>query len=205
MSRGLGDVYKRQMQILGEFIKELSADDTQKPILSGENLFKLHDTYGFPVDLTREILQERNIGIDEERFFELMNEQKAKARSNQAFKGGWDEATANALSGLTTTFVGYKSLTADSKILAMIKDGEVTDVCNEGDEVTVVLDITPFYAESGGQVGDCGTITAGENVMQVIDTKKTGAGQFICNCHVESGCFYTDCLLYTSPSPRDTR
>ena len=180
------------MQILGEFIKELSADDTQKPILSGENLFKLHDTYGFPVDLTREILQERNIGIDEERFFELMNEQKAKARSNQAFKGGWDEATANALSGLTTTFVGYKSLTADSKILAMIKDGEVTDVCNEGDEVTVVLDVTPFYAESGGQVGDCGTITAGENVMQVIDTKKTGAGQFICNCHVESGCFYTD-------------
>ena len=121
-----------------------------------------------------------------------MNEQKAKARSNQAFKGGWDEATANALSGLTTTFVGYKSLTADSKILAMIKDGEVTDVCNEGDEVTVVLDVTPFYAESGGQVGDCGTITAGENVMQVIDTKKTGAGQFICNCHVESGCFYTD-------------
>ena len=149
------------MQILGEFIKELSADDTQKPILSGENLFKLHDTYGFPIDLTREILQEKNIGIDEERFFELMNEQKAKARSNQAFKGGWDEATANALSGLTTTFVGYKSLTADSKILAMIKDGEVTDVCNEGDEVTVVLDVTPFYAESGGQVGDCGTITAG--------------------------------------------
>ena len=180
------------MQILGEFIKELSADDTRKPILSGENLFKLHDTYGFPIDLTREILQEKNIGIDEERFFELMNEQKAKARSNQAFKGGWDEATANALSGLTTTFVGYKSLTADSKILAMIKDGEVTDVCNEGDEVTIVLDITPFYAESGGQVGDCGTITAGENVMQVIDTKKTGAGQFICNCHVESGCFYTD-------------
>ena len=129
--------------------------------MSGENLFKLHDTYGFPIDLTREILQEKNIGIDEERFFELMNEQKAKARSNQAFKGGWDEATANALSGLTTTFVGYKSLTADSKILAMIKDGEVTDVCNEGDEVTVVLDITPFYAESGGQVGDCGTITAG--------------------------------------------
>ena len=180
------------MQILGEFIKELSADDTHRPILSGENLFKLHDTYGFPIDLTREILQEKNIGIDEERFFELMNEQKAKARSNQAFKGGWDEATANALSGLTTTFVGYKSLTADSKILAMIKDGEVTDVCNEGDEVTVVLDVTPFYAESGGQVGDCGTITAGENVMQVIDTKKTGAGQFICNCHVESGCFYTD-------------
>lgn len=73
-----------------------------------------------------------------------MNEQKAKARSNQAFKGGWDEATANALSGLTTTFVGYKSLTADSKILAMIKDGEVTDVCNEGDEITVVLDVITF-------------------------------------------------------------
>ena len=180
------------MQILGEFVKELSAEDSKMPILSGENLFKLHDTYGFPIDLTREILQEKNIGIDEERFFELMNEQKAKARSNQAFKGGWDEATATALNGLTTTFVGYKSLSSDSKILAMIKDGEVADVCNEGDEVTVVLDITPFYAESGGQVGDCGTITSGDNLIKVIDTKKTAAGQFICNCHVESGCFYTD-------------
>ena len=143
--------------------------------MSGENLFKLHDTYGFPIDLTREILQEKNIGIDEERFFELMNEQKAKARSNQAFKGGWDEATANALSGLTTTFVGYKSLTADSKILAMIKDGEVTDVCNEGDEVTVVLDVTPFYAESGGQVGDCGTITAGEKRKCRLSTPRRQA------------------------------
>ena len=184
------DVLDRDIKILDDLIAQMQKDG--KTELDGESCFKLSDTYGFPIDLTREILQEKNIGIDEERFFELMNEQKAKARSNQAFKGGWDEATANALSGLTTTFVGYKSLTADSKILAMIKDGEVTDVCNEGDEVTVVLDITPFYAESGGQVGDCGTITAGENVMQVIDTKKTGAGQFICNCHVESGCFYTD-------------
>ena len=167
------------MQILGEFIKELSADDTRKPILSGENLFKLHDTYGFPVDLTREILQERNIGIDEERFFELMNEQKAKARSNQAFKGGWDEATANALSGLTTTFVGYKSLTADSKILAMIKDGEVTDVCNEGDEVTVVLDITPFYAESGGQIGDSGSVTTPDSTFTVETTSKTENGHYL--------------------------
>ncbi len=180
------------MQILEEFIKELSEADTSKPILSGENLFKLHDTYGFPVDLTREILQEKNIGIDEERFFELMSEQKAKARSNQAFKGGWDEAAANALSGLSTEFVGYTSLCSDSKILTMIKDGAVTDVCNEGDEVAVVLDVTPFYAESGGQVGDCGTITAGENVMSVIDTKKSATGQFICSCHVDRGCFYTD-------------
>ena len=116
------------MQILGEFIKELSADDTHRPILSGENLFKLHDTYGFPIDLTREILQEKNIGIDEERFFELMNEQKAKARSNQAFKGGWDEATANALSGLTTTFVGYKSLTADSKTAQILDSLNIPEV-----------------------------------------------------------------------------
>ncbi len=183
---------EKGMQILDEFVSQLSKSDMDKPILSGENLFKLHDTYGFPIDLTREILQEKNIGIDEEKFFELMNEQRAKARSNQAFKGGWDEATASALSGFTTTFVGYTQLEAETKILAMIKDGEVVDTCSEGDEVTVVLETTPFYAESGGQVGDCGTITAGDNVMQVIDTKKTAAGQFICNCHVESGSFYTD-------------
>ena len=164
-------------EILNEMIEKLQRSGEK--VLPGADVFKLHDTYGFPNDLTREILQEKNIGIDEERFFELMNEQKAKARSNQAFKGGWDEATANALSGLTTTFVGYKSLTADSKILAMIKDGEVTDVCNEGDEVTVVLDVTPFYAESGGQIGDSGFVTTPDSTFAVETTSKTENGHYL--------------------------
>ncbi|MBR4305281.1 MAG: alanine--tRNA ligase, partial [Ruminiclostridium sp.] len=147
---------------------------------------------GFPLDLTREILQEKNIGIDEEKFFELMNQQKANARANQAFKGGWDEATATALNSFTTTFVGYTELTTQTKILAIIKNGEVCDSVSEGEEATVVIETVPFYAESGGQVGDCGTIISGDNVMQVADTKKTAAGQYILSCIAESGSFYVN-------------
>ncbi len=178
------------MQILGEYVEELKG--TENPVLSGDKVFKLHDTYGFPLDLTREILQEKNIGIDEEKFYELMNQQKANARANQAFKGGWDEATATALNAFTTTFVGYTELTAETKILAMIKNGEVCDSISEGEEATVVIETVPFYAESGGQVGDCGTILSGDNVMQVVDTKKTAAGQYILSCIVESGSFYVN-------------
>ena len=178
------------MQILGEYIEELKG--TENPVLSGDKVFKLHDTYGFPLDLTREILQEKNIGIDEEKFYELMNQQKANARANQAFKGGWDEATATALNAFTTTFVGYTELTAETKILAMIKNGEVCDNISEGEEATVVIETVPFYAESGGQVGDCGVIVSGDNVMQVVDTKKTAAGQYILSCIVESGSFYVN-------------
>ncbi len=178
------------MQILGEYIEELKG--TENPVLSGDKVFKLHDTYGFPLDLTRELLQEKNIGIDEEKFYELMGQQKANARANQAFKGGWDEATATALSAFTTTFVGYTELTAETKILAMIKNGEVCDNVSEGEEATVVIETVPFYAESGGQVGDCGTIVSGDNVMQVVDTKKTAAGQYILSCIAESGSFYVN-------------
>ncbi len=183
---------EKGMQILDEFVKEMSAQELTNPVLSGENLFKLHDTYGFPIDLTREILAERSIGIDEKRFTELMNEQRAKARSNQAFKGGWDEAAADALSSLTTQFVGYTDMECESTIIAILKDGQTVESCSEGDDVSVVLDVTPFYAESGGQVGDCGTITAGESTLNVVDTKKTPAGQFVCYCHVDSGSFYLD-------------
>ncbi|MBQ2798404.1 MAG: alanine--tRNA ligase, partial [Ruminiclostridium sp.] len=181
------------MQILGEYIEELKG--AENPVLSGDKVFKLHDTYGFPLDLTRELLQEKNIGIDEEKFYELMSQQKANARANQAFKGGWDEATATALNAFTTTFVGYTELTAETKILAMIKNGEVCDNVSEGEEATVVIETVPFYAESGGQVGDCGTIisgVSGDNVMQVVDTKKTAAGQYILSCIVESGSFYVN-------------
>ena len=178
------------MQILGEYIEELKG--AENPVLSGDKVFKLHDTYGFPLDLTRELLQEKNIGIDEEKFYELMSQQKANARANQAFKGGWDEATATALNAFTTTFVGYTELTAETKILAMIKNGEVCDNVSEGEEATVVIETVPFYAESGGQVGDCGTIVSGDNVMQVLDTKKTAAGQYILSCIVESGSFYVN-------------
>ncbi len=174
-------------QMLSELIEKLG----EKGVLSGDDAFKLHDTYGFPLDLTKEILEEKGLTLDEERFMELMKEQKLTARANQAFKGGWDDAAADALSGLTTTFVGYKELTADTKILAMLKDGAVADSISEGDDVAVVIETTPFYAESGGQVGDTGTITNGDNVLRVLDTKKIGGGQFVCYCTVDCGTFMT--------------
>ena len=176
-------------QILTDFIAQLG----ENGVLSGDDAFKLHDTYGFPLDLTKEILEEKGLTLDEERFMELMKNQKLTARANQSFKGGWDDAAADALSGLKTTFVGYKELSCETKIIAMLKDGALTDSIDEDNDVAVVTETTPFYAESGGQVGDKGTITSagGDNVLEVIDTKKIGGGQFVCYCRCLQGSFMT--------------
>lgn len=176
-------------QILTDLIAQLG----ENGVLSGDDAFKLHDTYGFPLDLTKEILEEKGLTLDEERFMELMKNQKLTARANQSFKGGWDDAAADALSGLKTTFVGYKELSCETKIIAMLKDGALTDSIDEDNDVAVVIETTPFYAESGGQVGDKGTITSagGDNVLEVIDTKKIGGGQFVCYCRCLQGSFMT--------------
>ncbi len=177
---------EKGLQILSDFTSNISAGG----VLDGESVFKLHDTYGFPLDLTREILAEKSIGIDEEKFRELMKIQKDTARSNQAFKGGWDEAASGIFSKFTTSFVGYDKLKTDSKILAFVKGSESVDTVNEGDEILVLLDTTPFYAESGGQVGDSGIISNGDNILKVYDTKKLAGGQFICSANVISGSFF---------------
>ena len=176
-------------QILTDLIAQLG----ENGVLSGDDAFKLHDTYGFPLDLTKEILEEKGLTLDEERFMELMKNQKLTARANQSFKGGWDDAAADALSGLKTAFVGYKELSCETKIIAMLKDGALTDSIDEDNDVAVVTETTPFYAESGGQVGDKGTITSagGDNVLEVIDTKKIGGGQFVCYCRCLQGSFMT--------------
>ncbi len=172
--------------LLAELIEGIGNDG----ILSGDDAFKLHDTYGFPLDLTKEILEEKNLSLDEERFKELMLIQKQTARANQAFKGGWDEASMNAVSGYTTKFVGYDTLSHKTKLLALLKDGESISAVNEGDSVLVVIEETPFYAEMGGQVGDKGVIKSGDSVMRVLDTKKATTGQFVSECIVESGSFF---------------
>lgn len=180
---------EKGMQMLSEMIEKLG----ENGVLSGDDAFRLHDTYGFPLDLTKEILEEKGLTLDEERFLELMKNQKLTARANRSFKGGWDDAAADALSGLKTTFVGYKELTAETKILALLKDGKPVDSADEGDDTAVVIETTPFYAESGGQVGDKGTIESGngDNVLEVLDTKKIGGGQFVCYCRCVQGSFLT--------------
>ena len=142
--------------------------------LDGEIIFKLYDTYGFPYDLTADICRERNIELDETGFEREMEAQRARARAAQSFK-------ANAqlpYEGQDTEFKGYSERQTESKVLALYKDGEQVNELNEGDEGAIVIDFTPFYAESGGQVGDVGYIFAGENRFEVLDTQKIKAAVF---------------------------
>ncbi|HEZ6646187.1 TPA: alanine--tRNA ligase [Neisseria meningitidis] len=142
--------------------------------LDGEIIFKLYDTYGFPYDLTADICRERNIELDEAGFEREMEAQRARARAAQSFK-------ANAqltYDGQDTEFKGYSERQTESKVLALYKDGEQVNELNEGDSGAVVIDFTPFYAESGGQVGDVGYIFAGENRFEVRDTQKIKAAVF---------------------------
>lgn len=142
--------------------------------LGGEIIFKLYDTYGFPYDLTADICRERNIEPDEAGFEREMEAQRARARAAQSFK-------ANAqlpYEGQDTEFKGYSERQTEATVLALYKDGEQVNELNEGDSGTVVIDFTPFYAESGGQVGDVGYIFSGENRFEVRDTQKIKAAVF---------------------------
>ena len=174
-------------EILSDMIEDLKKSGEK--VLKGEDVFKLHDTYGFPLDLTKEILLENGFEADEDGFAECMKIQKQTARENKKLGGGWDNAKNSALDAFKTNFVGYSSLTSDTKILAIVKDGEMAELCGEGDKVTVVIEDTPFYAEMGGQVGDKGAIANGSSVMEVLDTQKLGGGQFVCSCVVKAGGF----------------
>ena len=164
-------------------------DREEISVLSGEDAFKLNDTYGFPIDLTREILAERGIKVDVDRFHELMLLQKQ--RSRQARKNaGADAWVSDAidLSDLSATlFVGYTDVACESKILAIVKDGERVDRAQEGDTVVIVLDRTPFYAESGGQVSDTGVLKAGNCEIDVDDVQKDASAVFMHMCEVATG------------------
>lgn len=145
-----------------------------KLIIGGEHIFKLYDTYGFPYDLTADMARELGIELDEAGFEREMEAQRTRARAAQSFK-------ANAqlpYEGQDTEFKGYSERQTESKVLALYKNGEQVNELNEGDEGAVVIDFTPFYAESGGQVGDVGYIFAGENRFEVRDTQKIKAAVF---------------------------
>lgn len=147
-------------------------------VLSGEDAFKLSDTYGFPIDLTKELLEEKGLTVDEEKWLELVKEQKliAKAAHIGAGAEAW-EGSGNATKGMEKTeFVGYETLETEAKIKAVIVDGEVKEYATSDDSITLVLDKTSFYAESGGQVGDVGRITGKDFVFEVTNTTKTHDG-----------------------------
>lgn len=141
--------------------------------ISGEEAFKLYDTFGFPLDLTREIAQESGLGIDEETFAVLMAQQRTRAREARANISGWSDADKTVFDGIAKTeFTGYTEMRSTARVIAVISDGEHVDSFSEGD-CTVILDRTPFYGEGGGQVGDTGVIYRDGVMLNVTDTKKT--------------------------------
>lgn len=147
---------------------------TESKVLSGEVAFKLHDTYGFPLDLTADICRERGITVDAEGFNSAMAAQREQARSAGKFKMVLNLEYA----GPATAFHGYEKLEAPGKVLALYKDGAAVSELNEGDIGVVVLDNTPFYAESGGQVGDQGLLQGADGIFSVEDTQKLQASVF---------------------------
>lgn len=165
-------------------------EDDEIKTLSGEDAFKLNDTYGFPIDLTREILGEQGIEVDVERFHELLKEQKKRSRDARKNAGAdaWISDTTDLSDVIATEFVGYTDLTCDSKVLAIIKDGVRVESVEEGESAIIVLDKTPFYAESGGQVGDTGSIESGSFAADVDDTTKDPSGNiYLHACTIKSG------------------
>jgi alanyl-tRNA synthetase len=145
-----------------------------KDIFNGETAFKLHDTYGFPLDLTADICRERNVTVDTAAFDAAMARQKEQARSAGKFK----MATNLEYSGNSTDFKGYDSLDTSSTVLALYKDSIAVVSLNEGEQGIVVLDNTPFYAESGGQIGDNGILKSENGIFAVEDTQKIQASVF---------------------------
>ncbi len=155
--------------------------------VSGEQAFKLYDTYGFPIDLTREIAEESGFSVDEEDFRTRMEEQKNRARTARGDMedAAWEEDIFAVIEG-NTAFDGYIKSSIGTKVLAIGKDGKLTESATVGDEVVVVLERTSFYAESGGQVGDTGTLESKDVTVRITDTKKKN-GKFLHKGVVESG------------------
>jgi alanyl-tRNA synthetase len=175
-------------EILNQLINQ--AETSSEKMLSGQDAFKLYDTYGFPIDLTREILEEKGIHLDEDAFINLMNQQKERAR--KARMSMEDVAWAGEvlkLDGVTTEFTGYTELETDAKILAILVDNEKVSSAAAGQKATIVFDKTCFYAESGGQVADKGQISTDASSAAVLDVQKTNTGLFIHVCEIAEGMF----------------
>lgn len=173
------------LALLDEYISKMDGN-----VFSGEDAFKLNDTYGFPLDLTKDILEEKGITVDEDKFNALLANQKSTARAARKDAGA-DAWKGNSVKIDTdkTEFVGYTDFECDAKITAIVNaDGELVDMLGSGEQGVIVLDKTPFYAESGGQVGDSGVVKNSDgNVFLVADTSKNADGIYLHSGNVSKG------------------
>ncbi|GHB32454.1 alanine--tRNA ligase [Pseudovibrio japonicus] len=178
LERGLG--------LLEDATSSLGSGDQ----LDGETAFKLYDTYGFPLDLTQDALRNREIEVDTDGFNSAMERQRAEARA--AWSGSGDAATDAIWFSIkekagATEFLGYETEKAEGVVLSLVKDGEEVTALKQGEEGSLILNQTPFYGESGGQVGDCGTMIAEGVSLTVTNTQKKADGLFVHSIRVESG------------------
>ncbi len=156
------------MEILEEAMAKLNGSDE----LPGELVFKLYDTYGFPIDLTADIARERSLTVDTEGFEKAMAKQRQQSQAASSFSAA---AESGVETDIETEFSGYERIEASGRVVALFADGEAVDELTDGAQGAVVLDTTPFYAESGGQVGDTGSLIAGDVRFSVADTQKSAA------------------------------
>ena len=165
------------LSILHDMIEK--AKNAGSKELPAADAFKLHDTYGFPIDLTIEILEEQGMSTDRDGFDALIQEQKERSREDRKRMGdlGWASEDLGLDKSLKTEFCGYTELEAEGNVLALVSEGESTDAVRAGSKVTVVLDKTPFYAEMGGQVPDYGTMSHGECEIEITNVQKSGDGR----------------------------
>ena len=182
------------MAILSGLIENIEKSEGEK-VLSGAEAFRLNDTFGFPFDLTKEILEEAGIGIDEAGFRALLKEQADRAREARKKNNNisWADDLFQALDVAATEFVGYTDLTVETEIVAMAENNEFVDAVSFEEEaedaqtVLVVMNKTPFYSEAGGQVSDKGVIETTNGLLKVVDVKKTGKGLYVHTCELEKG------------------
>ena len=179
------------MTILNNMIDGL--EKAHEHLLKGLDVFKLNDTFGFPLDLTKEIAAEQGIDIDEEGFHTEMKKQKERARAERLKKNisGWSEDLFGSLNTEPTVFTGYETLNDTGVVVALSDEETLTDAIatdeQAKEDVLVVLDKTPFYAEMGGQVADHGVLTSADCSLRVLDVKKTPKGYYVHTCVLESG------------------
>ncbi len=176
-----------------------AAKNNGEHVISGEDAFRLYDTYGFPLELTVEYAEDHQMSVDEEGFKRAMDEQRKRARAARE-DGGSMQQQSEVLATLTVSsqFVGYTDLETDAKIIALLHDGErVTEVA-AGEEAQLLLDVTPFYAESGGEVADSGTITGPDFVLDVKDVQKAPNGQNLHTVVVRTGIALADASVHAA-------
>ncbi|MBI5328219.1 MAG: alanine--tRNA ligase [Deltaproteobacteria bacterium] len=194
------ETLERGLNILGEAVKALKRKRAK--IIPGDIAFKLYDTYGFPIDLTADIVKAESFSIDEEGFNASMEEQRLKARG--AWKGSGEIKTQDLYKkiltdGIKTIFTGYHADAASSNVTCLIKDGIISGAAHQGDSIEVITEETPFYGESGGQVGDIGAIVGEGFEMAVLDTKKPLPDLIVHHCTVKKGSLITGAAVKLIP------